>query len=253
MEFPVSVVKHSAARTAFSQDAYVGGVERDGFCAALSFAWCRQLLKQVSGAFGVPQELPALRIATLRKAAPELIKKQRVYSAKQKAVQRLIPRITMALDVSNILSEQGFMSEGKALFDATMPVWNEVKSRKIIKTPRVEFPRALQELAQDNHMRITNVLKVPSFKEVDDATAFATDKLESKCAHVLGLERFHAIAVYRTGGFFSTDFYFFDPNCGEFHCKGHIEAGFALYALLHTVPQYNQYKELFSFLVKATG
>ncbi|NOK09474.1 hypothetical protein [Corallococcus exercitus] len=38
-------------------------------------------------------------------------------------------------------------------------------------------------------------------------------------AHVLGLERFHAIAVYRTGGVFSTDFYFFDPNCGELHHK----------------------------------
>jgi hypothetical protein len=52
------------------------------------------------------------------------------------------------------------------------------------------------------------------------------------------MERFHATAVYRTTGFKSHDYYFFDPNYGEFRCQGADKAGAALYSLLQSYDNY---------------
>ncbi|WP_375758658.1 YopT-type cysteine protease domain-containing protein [Corallococcus exercitus] len=252
MNFPEYVVRYSASRTAFKQGDFVGDVERSGFCAALSFSWCRRIMDSQKGSYGVPQELPAVRLAALKKAAPELITNQRVYAAKQTKVRETIPRLMLAMQASLVLSKQGYVAEGDTLYEVSKGVFDDVKKNKLITVGDVKFPRALQELAKDNAVRISGVLKVPPFKDVKAAQTFAKENLERERAHVLGLERFHAIAVYRTEGVFSTDFYFFDPNCGEFHCKGSDNAGFALYALLHTVDSYAHYKELFSFLVTAS-
>ncbi|NPC69484.1 hypothetical protein HPP05_06965 [Corallococcus exiguus] len=251
MDFPEYVIKKSASRTAFNQGDFVGDVERSGFCAALSYSWCRRILDSEKEAFGVPQEFPAVRLAALSRAARGLIVNQRVYTAKQrKVVEETIPRSIAAMEVGQVLFKQGF-GEGDTLYRVGRETWNDVMRNQIVTIGGVKIPRAQLELAKDSNVKVSAALRVPPFASVKAAQEFVKEKLRRQGTHVLGLGRFHAITVYRTEGVFSTDFYFFDPNCGEFLCKGSENAGFALYALLHTVVSYAEYKELFAFLVEA--
>jgi hypothetical protein len=48
----------------------------------------------------------------------------------------------------------------------------------------------------------------------------------------------HAIATYQTHGWWSTDFYVFEPNFGEFLCKGHKDCG-DLLTFIRSVAEYN--------------
>ncbi|NNC17011.1 hypothetical protein HRD49_25980 [Corallococcus exiguus] len=53
VDFPEYVIKYSASRTAFNQGDFVGDVDLSGFCAALSFSWCRRILDSEKAAFDV--------------------------------------------------------------------------------------------------------------------------------------------------------------------------------------------------------
>lgn len=248
MKFPDYVAKYSASQTRFVQGDYVGNVDRSGFCAALSLEWCRLVLKSDKGSWSVPKQSATDRLSSLDNKVRALMTEQLLYRAKQTKNREIALRIPNLMKVSTILSKQGYLDEGDRLWHAGQITLKSVKD-EVLNVNGIKIAKPLLNLAKQLGVRVKAVLRVTPFKDVEAAKSFVTNHLIEGNAHLLGVGRFHAIAVYRTQGVFSTDYYFFDPNCGEFLCKGSSNAGYALYALLHTVKDYAHYRELFSHLI----
>lgn len=189
------------------------GALNEGVCISLSCRWAKMILKSKKASFGVPQVTNTDRGTYFAKAkAPgKVAANQNAFDKARGEAQQTLASSKDALVQARSLFQQGEMS------------WTEYEmlSKSVMagaKDGALESDHSLQVITAANKLKIEETVACQSFSEYFLNVSTSSCYVFSSS----GLE--HAFAGYVTSGVFSKDYYFFDPNAGEYLAEGDSKA-----------------------------
>lgn len=191
----------------FKQSKYIPG--RGGVCFSICALWTRAMLESQKDGWGAPVFSAEDRAGVF---APSRIKKdiaetQSVFAAKQDRIRHNAAAFETAILVTKALNLNGYRPEGTSIIQAIAPA--------ITAQDQGVFDN-LKGTIEHFGVRVTRIAEAAWAEIPNRIEKFQTAVLTFDTGGASG----HAIAIYRTTGIFSTDYYLFDPNFGEFLCEG---------------------------------
>jgi len=176
----------------------------DGFCYSLAAEWCRMILADsLEQNFSAPSQSAADRTGAFDTLgmAQSIARDQGIYLA---AVAANKPAANM-VEAFLLVSQSGFLDavDNAALLGVAIPLADQTMAVGMDILVRGITARGVRPTSQG--MRVT--------------AENCASRLQSKHAYVITLRYSgggHALGCYVTHGFFSFDYYLFDPNFGEF-------------------------------------
>jgi hypothetical protein len=240
-----AVIEYSDSYQPYPQTALVGTNPQlaAGICASLVGGWARRLISTGFDRQGVPRETPSERLESLGTQITEVRANQLLFVRRNQIVLDSAAQSRyLVVDVYPIILNHGLQTSNPEIIAAAETLRRaalqnvaELQSRVVsIRTVRVS----------DNMVNLMRAyrLTLPEGREgaiakIDDAALLVHDTIKKKEIWLIDTGS-HAIGVYRTGGVLYTDCYIYDPNFGEFRASSSSRRGFALFALLRTIPEY---------------
>ena len=202
----------------FTQKGYIQkhglgdiGGSSEGICISLSCRWAKLMLKSEKDLFGSPELTQGKRSTYFAKGSvPKRIAiNQDIYDKEREAARNELTNVKASKKLADELFNNGEIS------------WEDHKilSGQIIDGAREAVvvgagANSVQKILLSNKLQIVETRSCNSFAEFFLGT-------QPKACYVFqssGLE--HAFGGYVTGGVFSKEYYFFDPNSGEFIASG---------------------------------
>jgi hypothetical protein len=211
----------------FRQKSYIkqhslGGIgsSSEGVCISLSCRWAKMMLKSDKALFSVPRLDEQQRTTYFTKQAvpTKIAINQDLFDKERETAHAEVQLAKQSKKTADDRYNKGEISFAEY----------EILSDGIIGniTPLVETAskNSLRKILQSNKLTIVENQSCQSFSEY-----FLGAK--GGCCYIFSSEGLkHAMAGYATGGVFSNDYYFFDPNSGEFIASGNSEIAVVMHA-----------------------
>ena len=203
----------------FTQKGYIkthglGGIgaSSEGICISLSCRWAKMMLKSKKSLLNEPEVTKEQRTNYFSKGSTptKIAINQDIFDKEREGTRTEISYAKESKKMAEELFEKGEVS------------WDEylILSGNIIggaKDTHGGVQNSLQKILHSNKLHVVESQSCQSFAEYFLGTKPGACYIFSSS----GLE--HACAGYVTGGVFSNDYYFFDPNSGEFIASGGSE------------------------------
>lgn len=202
---------------------------RGGVCFCLTALWCRTMFEAPKDKWSSPTNDPTTRRDYLSSlpAKQWVAPHQGLFIAKVGRYRGNAERLDTARSVIRILNRSGHAVAAHEALAVLLPTADSILA------------------AHDRNIRST--LEAFTVRVVASRTVAAWPllplKLQLNRAHVISFSTAaatgHAIGIYQTNGFFSSDFYVFNPNYGEFHCQGDSDLLLLMTRMMAQTLEYN--------------
>ncbi|MFY2556895.1 hypothetical protein ACN469_04640 [Corallococcus terminator] len=208
------------------------GLVGQGFCLALASRWVRHILDSEKDGWDIPKQAVGNRLQLLKDEAVALHALHQKYLARLGKARDMLD----AQEALVLVAKSGFMEDRDNLCDYVK------ENSKII--PGLYILDAKGIYLQKSALLLMETLRVPpkgvasvTVKNIAVAEMIASELIHKSSTYVVttkhGATRDdHAMAIYRSGGAFSTYFYIFDPNIGEVFASTLEDAAFVINELM---------------------
>jgi hypothetical protein len=186
------------------------------------------MLDGTKDGWGAPTDSSETRLAGLvtLEARQKVAVEHAVFLARAKRARENAERIELAGNVAQILNKNKQAPTASSILDAMLSTVDRVMQSAV---------RNIDATIQAFGLIISVTLLNSSWGELPGL-------IQCREAYILTFSTSaasgHAIAVYRTYGWVSTDYYVFDPNFGEFRASGDDDL-IKLMGILMSTPEYN--------------
>lgn len=194
----------------FKQSKYLPG--RGGVCFSLCARWARSMLEAEKNGWGSPKASAEERSRPflVPAAKSDIARTHAVFSAKQNRHRANAEAFDTAISVVRVLNANGYRPTGQAIVDAVAPA---------ILSAEASIADNLKGTIEHFGVRVTSRIEAAwgNIASSIDTHQTAVASFTTATSHG------HAISIYRTTGVFSTDYYVFEPNFGEYLCSGEAD------------------------------
>jgi hypothetical protein len=199
-------------------------------CYCLASLWCRAMLEAKKDGWGAPTNSGAERCSRFSVPGTKnrVAQEHAVFKAKQARLRENRNLAGVGGPAALILFEKGYAppDDALSLVEALNLVAKSVNDAGVANVTKTieQFGLVCDALKED----------VP-WGQIPQAVPYL---MACVVWFSTGDKKQHAIGIYQTYGWASTDFYVFEPNFGEYWCQGESDCG-SLLSTIRAVPAYN--------------
>jgi Yersinia/Haemophilus virulence surface antigen len=204
----------------FTQDQYIQtynlgqiGTLAEGVCISLSCRWAKMILKSKKTYFGSQPTVSGNQRDNYfnKTGIPQKI------AQNQDTFDKLREQAKQEIDLSKTA-----LTESRDLFKKGEITWKEYEllSGSIMEgadDSGLESEHSLKVITASNKLSVTETVQCQSFSE------YFLNVTAASCYIFVSAPLKHAFAGYVSSGTFSWDYYFFDPNAGEYQAAGNSD------------------------------
>jgi hypothetical protein len=203
-------------------------------CFCLASLWCRAMLEAKKDGWGAPTNSGAERCSTFSVPGTKnrVAQEQAVFKAKQ---ARLRENRRENRNLGEVGGQAAFilLEKGYALPDDALSLIDALNlvAKSVTDAGVTNVTKTIEQFGLVCGVRTNDV----PWGSITNAVPFQT-----ACVvwFSTGDKKQHAIGIYQTYGWKSTDFYVFEPNFGEYWCEGESDCG-SLLSTFRAQPAYN--------------